>query len=160
MRRLVAAGLSLVLCVGVTVRLSAQSDLGAVAAAAASGWQRHAFGDFVRGGRIQVTLPGIAPSTPVAADQAQALLMSYVRGAVEVGVGVTNSSLVGEEAAYVELARRYRTEGSQGVRTETILLAYRRNRPATPPGSGLTPPREGGAGGGWVLTEVRALGGG
>src|SRR6478609_5052833 len=146
----------LLLCVASPLRLSAQSDLGAVASAAASAWQRHAFGEFVHGGRIQVTLPGVAPSTPVAADQAQALLQSYSRGAIEVGVSVTTSSLVGDEAAYVELSRRFRTEGSQAVRTETILLAYRRNRAPTPPGTGLTPPpREG-----WVLTEVRALGGG
>lgn len=144
------------LAVAAPLGLSAQGDLGAVASAAASAWQRHAFGEFVLGGRIQVTLPGVAPSTPVAADQAQALLRSYVRGAVEVGVSVTTSSLVGEDAAYVELSRRFRTEGSQEVRTETILLAYRRNRPQTPPESGLTTP----PGGGWVLTEVRALGGG
>ena len=149
--------LSLVLlCASAPLRLSAQSDLGAIATAAASAWQRHAFGEFVSEGRIQVTLPGGAPSTPVAADQAQALLQSYVRGAVEVEVTVANSSLVGEEAAYVELSRRFRSEGSQEVRTETILLAYHRIRPQTPPQNGLTPS----SGGGWVLTEVRALGGG
>jgi len=143
-------------CVSAPLRLCAQSDLGAVASAAASAWQRHAFGEFVRGGRIQVTLPGVAPSTPVAADQAQALLRSYVRGGEEVEVSVTNSSLVGEAAAYVELVRRFRAEGSQEIRTETILLAYRRERPQTPPETGLTTPSTGG----WVLTEVRALGGG
>jgi hypothetical protein len=149
--------LSLVLlCASAPLRLSAQSDLGAIATAAASAWQRHAFGEFVSEGRIQVTLPGGAPSTPVAAEQAEALLRSYVQGAVEVGVSVTNSSLVGGEAAYVELARRFRAEGSQELRTETILLAYRRNRLATPPETGLTTPPDGG----WVLTEVRALGGG
>jgi hypothetical protein len=144
------------LCAAAPLRLSAQSDLGAVASAAASAWQRHSFGEFVREGRVQVTLPGVAPSTPVAAGQAQALLQSYVRGAVEVGVSVASSSMVGEEAAYVELSRRFQKEGSQEVRTESILLAYRRNRPSTPPGSALTPA----TGGGWVLTEVRAVGGG
>jgi hypothetical protein len=141
-------------CAAAPLSLYAQSDLGAVASAAASAWQRHAFGEFVQGGRIQVSLPGVTPSTPVAADQAQALLQSYVRRAVEVSVTVTNSSLVGEEAAFVELSRRFRTEGSQEVRTETILLAYRRIRTQTPPERGLTTP----PGGGWVLTEVRAVG--
>lgn len=144
------------LCVTAPLRLSAQQDLGAVASAAASSWQSHSFSDFVGQGRVQVTLPGVALSTPVAGGQAQALLQSYVRGTVEVGVSVASSSMVGEEAAYVELLRRFRKEGSQEVRTESILLAYRRNRVQTPPGSGLTPP----GGGGWVLTEVRAVGGG
>ena len=153
---MIRSSLLLVLCVAVPLRLCAQTDLGVVAASAASAWQRHAFGEFVQGGRIQVSLPGLAPSTPVAADQAQALLRSYVRGAEELEVTVASANLVGQEAAYVELSRRFRTEGSRATRSESILLAYRRSRPSTPPQSGSTPP----PGGGWVLTEVRAVGGG
>jgi len=145
------------LCVIAPLRLSAQADLGAVASAAADAWRAHSFGAMVQGGRIQVTLPGVAPSTPVAPDQAAALLQSYVRGAVEVEVRVVNSSLVGSDAAFVELTRRYRQAGSQEVRSETILLAYRR-RPLTPAPEGATPPSPPSGTGGWVLTEVRAAG--
>jgi hypothetical protein len=137
--------------------LGAQGDLSSVASAAAEAWRSHSFASMVQGGRIQVTLPGVAPSTPMAADQAGALLQSYVRGAVEVEVKVVNSSLVGQDAAFVELARRYRQAGSQEIRSETILLAYRR-RPSTPPTEGGTPPSPPAGQGGWVLTEVRAAG--
>jgi len=146
--------LLLLLCsAALPLALSAQSDLNGVAANAATAWQGHSFGGFVRGERIQVTLPGVAPSTPVAADQAQALLQNYVRGDVEVEVKVAVASLVGTDAAYVELARRFRSPGSQEVWYETILLAYRR-RPSPPSSAGQPPAEEGG----WVLTEVRALG--
>jgi hypothetical protein len=137
--------------------LSAQADLTSVSSAAADAWRSHSFGVMVQGGRIQVTLPGVAPSTPVAPDQAEALLQSYVRGAVEVEVQVVNSSQVGADAAFVELARRYRQAGSQEIRSETILLAYRR-RPLTPSPEGVTPASPPADPGGWVLTEVRAAG--
>ena len=145
------------LCVIAPLRLSAQGDLSSVSAAAADAWRSHSFGAMVQGGRIQVTLPGVAPSTPVAPDQAEALLQSYVRGAVEVEVRVANASQVGSDAAFVELARRYRQAGSQEIRSESILLAYRR-RPLTPSPEGVTPPSPPSGTGGWVLTEVRAAG--
>lgn len=144
-------------CVAVPLGLSAQGDLSSVSNAAADAWRSHSFAAMVQGGRIQVTLPGVAPSTPVAPDQAAALLQSYVRGAEEVEVQVVNASQVGSDAAFVELARRYRQAGSQEIRSETILLAYRR-RPLTPPPEGGTPPSPPAVQGGWVLTEVRAAG--
>ena len=149
-------GLAL-LCATAPLRLSAQGDLADVSSAAADAWRSHSFAAMVQGGRIQVTLPGVAPSTPVAPDQAAALLQSYVRGAEEVEVQVVNASQVGSDAAFVELGRRYRQAGSQEVRSETILLAYRR-RPLTPPPEGGTPPSPPVGTGGWVLTEVRAAG--
>jgi hypothetical protein len=152
-RRLILALLS----VAAPLPLQAQSDLGAVAAAAAEAWRGHSFAAMVQGGRILVTLPGVASSTPMPADQAGALLQGYVRGATEVEVRVVNSSLVGQDAAFVELARRYRQAGSQEIRSETILLAYRR-RPLPPPPEGGTPAPPPSGAGGWVLTEVRAAG--
>lgn len=145
------------LCVTLPLRLGAQGDLSSVSSAAADAWRSHSFAAMVQGGRIQVTLPGVAPSTPVAPDQAEALLQSYVRGAVEVEVRVANASQVGSDAAFVELARRYRQAGSQEIRSESILLAYRR-RPLTPSREGVTPPTPPVDQGGWVLTEVRAAG--
>ena len=89
------------------------------------------------GGRLLITLPPGHQSAPIAADQARALLSTYVQGTQEVATLLTAARTVDSLQGFVELSRRYRLVGVPGERQTTILLGYRRGRTV------------------WVLTEVR-----
>lgn len=116
---------------------SAQS-LVQVADSARVYWLRHDAPRLVGdGGRVVVQLPGREVTAPLGRRQAAALLHDYLAPCDELEVAVRAARAVDEGAGYVELTRRYRLRGGQGVREEAILLSYRR-------GSG-----------GWELAEVR-----
>ncbi|HOX21086.1 MAG TPA: hypothetical protein PLI70_09185 [Gemmatimonadales bacterium] len=107
---------------------------------ARAAWQRRDLAAFVApalGGRLLITLPPGNQSAPIAADQARALLSSYVQGTQEVMTLLTAARAVDSLQGFVELSRRYRLVGIPGERQTTILLGYRRGRTV------------------WVLTEVR-----
>jgi hypothetical protein len=89
----------------------------------------------VRGIRVQ--LPGADPSAALSQAQGAALLAEYLGGAEEVETVVRAARVVSAGQGYVELRRRYRVAGTEEVRAETVLLAYRQE------------------GDRWVLVELR-----
>ena len=114
--------------------------LAEVADSARASWQRRDLRAFLapaEGGRLLVTLPGGEKSAPITADQARALLSSYLQGTQEVKTAVLGATAVDSLQGYVELGRRFRVVGIPGEREATILLGYRRGRSV------------------WVLNEVR-----
>ena len=112
--------------------------LAAAGEAARSAWMAGDFARLVAGGaRIQLRLPGADPSAGVGQAQAVALLRGYVQGTTEVQVTVVSAREVGPDRAFVDLRRRYRLDGTQEERVESVLLGYRR------------------AGGGWLLVDLR-----
>lgn len=118
----------------------APGDLSAAGESARVAWERRDFGALIgSGARIQLRLPGADPSTAVGQAQAVALLKAYVRGTLEVELKVESAREVGPDRAFVDLRRRYRIDGTEEVRTERILLGYRRAR----------------GDGGWRLAELR-----
>lgn len=107
---------------------------------ARASWQRRDLRAFLApagASRVVVTLPAAGPSAPVTAEQARAMLLSYVQGTQEVEAILRRAEAVDSAQGYVELNRRYRVIGIPGERESVILLGYRRGRSA------------------WVLTEVR-----
>jgi hypothetical protein len=86
--------------------------------------------------RLVLRLPGADPSGALGQAQA-ALLRDFLAPTQEVQTAVRSAQEVEPGRGYVELQRRYRVAGTQEVRSQTLLLAYRR-------GSG-----------GWVLVELR-----
>ena len=116
---------------GLTGTLAGQSpgvELRAAGDEARAAWLAGDFPELVAGvTRLQLRLPGLDPSAAVGPAQAVALLRSYVRGTIELEVTVKGARDVGPDRGFVELLRRYRLEGTQEERTETILLGYRRS---------------------------------
>jgi hypothetical protein len=88
-------------------------------------------------GRLVVILPAAGQSAPITAEQARAMLSSYVQGTQEVTTTMRRAEVVDSVQGYVELSRQYRVVGIPGERGAVILLGYRRGRSS------------------WVLTEVR-----
>jgi hypothetical protein len=88
-------------------------------------------------GRLVVILPTAGQSAPITAEQARAMLSSYVQGTQEVTTTMRRAEVVDSVQGYVELSRQYRVVGIPGERGSVILLGYRRGRSS------------------WVLTEVR-----
>jgi hypothetical protein len=113
-------------------------DLGREADRARRAWFGHdASGLVANSPRLVVRLPGADPSGALGQAQAAALLRDFLAPAQEVQTAVRSAEEVEPGRGYVELERRYRVAGTQEVRSQTLLLAYRR-------GSG-----------GWVLVELR-----
>ncbi|MEZ4413637.1 MAG: hypothetical protein R2910_11680 [Gemmatimonadales bacterium] len=107
---------------------------------ARASWQRRDLRAFLApagAGRLVVTLPAAGQSAPITAEQARAMLSSYVQGTQEVETVLQRAEVVDSAQGYVGLSRRYREVGIPGERQSVILLGYRRGRSA------------------WVLTEVR-----
>jgi len=73
-------------------------------------------------------------------DQAAALLSNFLSNGQEVETVVRAAREVAPSQGYVELQRKYRVVGTQNVRTQVLLLGYRRSQ------------------GGWTLVEFRAVG--
>ena len=112
--------------------------LAAAGEAARSAWMAGDFARLVAGGaRIQLRLPSADPSAGVGRAQAVALLRGYVQGTTEVLVTVESAREVGPDRAFVDLRRRYRLDGTQEERVESVLLGYRR------------------VGSGWMLVDLR-----
>lgn len=122
--------------------LRAQSgDLDREAARARRAWYAHDAGALVADSpRLVVRLPGADPSGALGQAQAAALLRDFLAPTQEVETTVRSAREVEPGQGYVELQRRYRVSGTQEVRTQTLLLAYRRG-PA-----------------GWTLVELRVSG--
>ncbi|MFN2317624.1 MAG: hypothetical protein ABR551_07845 [Gemmatimonadales bacterium] len=93
---------------------------------------------------VLLQLPGQGASAGVGRDQAVRLLEGVFRRTEEVETRVMSSREVGPGQGYVELERRYRLSGTGEVRTQRVLLAFRR----------------GPDGGPWGLVELRVVGGG
>ena len=123
------------------VRAEAQSPLADAAERARSAWTSHDVGSLVADSpRLLVQLPRTDPSVALGPDQAAALLEDFLAQANEVETTVKAAREVEEGRGYVELLRKYRIEGTQEVRTQTLLLGYREGRS------------------GWVLVELRVVG--
>lgn len=121
---------------------AAQSPaLEAAAERARSAWAGHdVVGLLADSPRLLMQLPGTDPSGPLGAEQAAALLRDFLAQASEVEVIVRAAREVETGRGYVELLRRYRVEGTQEVRVQSLLLGYRESRA------------------GWVLVELRVVG--
>jgi len=117
------------------------SDLGAAAEQAREAWFGHKPAALVADSpRILIQLPGAEPSVALAPDQAAALLADFLASGQEVETIVRAAREVGPGRGYVELQRKYRVAGTQNIRTQALLLGYRRGRQ------------------GWVLVEFRVVG--
>jgi hypothetical protein len=90
--------------------------------------------------RILIQLPGADPSVALGPAQAAALLTDFLSPSQEVEVLVRAARQVETGRGYVELQRRYRVTGTQDVRSQVLLLGYRRGA------------------GGWSLVEFRVIG--
>lgn len=128
--------------VGGVATLTAQTPIRERAEEAARAWRAHEMVRVVgRGGEgLQVHLPGAEPAVALGAGQAVAMLQNFVRRHEEERVEVVGAREVGTGIGYVELRRRFRVSGTDDVRTQRVLLSYRR------------------VGAGWILVEVRVLG--
>ncbi|HZM28522.1 MAG TPA: hypothetical protein VFB89_14335 [Gemmatimonadales bacterium] len=87
--------------------------------------------------RLVIRLPGADPSGALGQAQAAALLRDFLAPSQEVETAVRSAEEVEPGRGYVELQRRYKVAGTQEVRSQTLLLAYRRGSV------------------GWVLVELR-----
>lgn len=132
---------ALALLVAVPAVGAAQDDsLEAAAAAARRAWAAQDPMALLAGSpRVVVQLPGTDPAPALGRDQAAALLGDFFDRGQEVEVSLRSVRETDEDRGYVELGRRYRVAGTQEVRTQTLLLGYRRGRD------------------GWALTEIRVV---
>lgn len=113
-------------------------DLDREADRARRAWFGHdASGLVAHSPRLVVRLPGADPSGALGQAQAVALLRDFLAPAQEVQTAVRSAREVEPGRGYVELQRRYRIAGTQEIRSQTLLLAYRRGSD------------------GWVLVELR-----
>lgn len=116
-------------------------DLGAAAEQARQAWFGHNPAGLVADSpRLLIQLPGAEPSVALGPAQAAALLADFLASGQEVETVVRAAREVGPGRGYVELQRKYRVEGTQNVRTQALLLGYRRGQR------------------GWVLVEFRVVG--
>ena len=115
--------------------------LEAAAEVARSAWLSHNPAALVADSpRLLVQLPGTDPSVALGPQQAAALLEDFLGEATEVETVVRAARVVEQGRGYVELERKYRIQGTQEVRTQSLLLGYRESRA------------------GWVLGELRVVG--
>jgi hypothetical protein len=117
------------------------NDLDQAAEKARQAWFAHNTAALVaESPRLLIQLPGAEPSVALGPDQAAALLSNFVSNGQEVETVVRAAREVAPSQGYVELQRKYRVVGTQNVRTQVLLLGYRRSK------------------GGWTLVEFRAVG--
>lgn len=116
-------------------------DLDAAAEAARRAWFAHNPSALVaESPRLLIQLPGAEPSVALGPEQAAALLADFLTAGQEVETLVRAAREVGPGRGYVELQRRYRIAGTQNIRTQALLLGYRRGQK------------------GWILVEFRVVG--
>jgi hypothetical protein len=121
--------------------IAQDEDLDQAAERARRAWFHHNAAALVaQSARLLIQLPGAEPSVALGPDQAAALLSNFVASGQEVETVVRAAREVGPRRGYVELQRKYRMSGTQNVRTQVLLLGYRRD-PS-----------------GWTLVEFRVLG--
>jgi len=117
------------------------NDLDQAAEKARQAWFAHNTAALVaESPRLLIQLPGAEPSVALGPDQAAALLSNFLSNGQEVETVVRAAREVAPSQGYVELQRKYRVVGTQNVRTQVLLLGYRRSP------------------GGWTLVEFRAVG--
>jgi hypothetical protein len=117
-----------------------EGNLDRAAEQARRAWFAHDPASLIAGSpRILIQLPGADPSVALGPAQAAALLADFVASAQEVDVVVRAARRVEQGRGYVELQRRYRVRGTQDVRSQLLLLAYRLVR------------------NGWSLIELRVV---
>jgi len=134
----VRASLMLVLALLPGMLRAQSADLDREADRARRAWYSHdAAGLVANSPKLVVRLPGADPSGALGQAQAAALLRDFLAPTQEVETSVRSAREVEPGQGYVELQRRYRVAGTQEVRSQTLLLAYRR---------GPT---------GWTLVELR-----
>lgn len=132
------AGLILLLALLPGPLRAQSSDLEHEADRARRAWYSHdASGLVANSPRLVVRLPGADPSGALGQAQAAALLRDFLAPTQEVEISVRSAREVEPGQGYVELQRRYRVSGTQEIRNQTLLLAYRRGRT------------------GWTLVELR-----
>jgi hypothetical protein len=90
--------------------------------------------------RLLMQLPGTDPSVALGPAQAAALLEDFLGQASEVETTVRAAREVEPGRGYVELERKYRIQGTQEIRSQSLLLGYRQGKE------------------GWVLVELRVVG--
>ena len=131
-----------VLLIGLPAAGRAQDpELGAAAEQARQAWFGHNPAALVADSpRLLIQLPGAEPSVALGPDQAAALLADFLASGQEVETLVRAAREVGPGRGYVELQRKYRVAGTQNIRTQALLLGYRRDQR------------------GWVLVEFRVVG--
>jgi hypothetical protein len=118
-----------------------QSRLSEAAESARRAWFEHDARALVADApRLLVQLPGADPSIALGPAQAAALLADFMVQGQEVETVLRAAKEVEPGRGYVELQRRYRIAGTQDVRTQSLLLGYRRFRS------------------GWRLVELRIVG--
>lgn len=124
------------------LRLGAQTPaLEAAAERARTAWSGHDVAALLADSpRLLMQLPGTDPSVALGPDQAAALLEDFLSQASEVETVVRAAREVEPGRGYVELQRKYRVEGTQEIRVQSLLLGYRETRT------------------GWVLVELRVVG--
>ena len=129
----------IVLLAIVACRVEAQDrDLEREADRARRAWFGHDASALVANApRLVIRLPGADPSGALGQAQAAALLRDFLAPTQEVETAVRSAQEVEPGRGYVELQRRYKVAGTQEVRSQTLLLAYRRGND------------------GWVLVELR-----
>lgn len=104
----------------------AQEPLQAAAAGVRAAWLAHDAGGVVASGpEILVQLPGADPAPAVGRAQAAALLRGFLAGGKDIEVTVRSARQVQPGVGYVELQRRFRVTGTQELRSQRVLLAYR-----------------------------------
>lgn len=120
------------------VTAQSRTDLEREADRARRAWFGHDAAALVaKAPRLVVRLPGADPSGALGQAQAAALLRDFLAPTQEVETAVRSAEEVEPGRGYVELQRRYRVAGTQEVRSQTLLLAYRRGSD------------------GWIMVELR-----
>ena len=138
MRHLLTA---LTLLAAVPAVRAQSSALAAAAERARTAWVGHDAAALVaESPRLLVQLPATDPSVALGPAQAAALLDDFMAQATEVETTVRAARVVEPGRGYVELERKYRIQGTQEVRIQSLLLGYRESRT------------------GWVLVELRVVG--
>ena len=133
--------MTMVLAVSPVLGSAQGNDLDQAAEKARQAWFAHNTAALVaESPRLLIQLPGAEPSVALGPDQAAALLSNFLSNGQEVETVVRAAREVAPSQGYVELQRKYRVVGTQNVRTQVLLLGYRRGQ------------------GGWTLVEFRAVG--
>jgi hypothetical protein len=124
-RRLIL--LAMMACLPAPRAIAQLSPLQAAAEAVRRAWAAHdASGVVASGTEILVQLPGADPAPAVQRSQAAALLRGFLGGGAELQVTVRSAREIEAAVGYVELERRFRVAGTQEVRSQRVLLGYRR----------------------------------
>jgi len=119
--------LAVIVCLFGPVALAQSPPLPEAAEAVRRAWLAHdVSGVVASGAEILVQLPGAEPAPAVHRSQAAALLRGFLAGGSELQVTVRSTREIEPGVGYVELARRFRVGGTQEVRSQRVLLGYRR----------------------------------